>query len=85
MEALALAQEVVVLPTYTAGERGEVSPGELSAKIAEGLRRQGVEARFLDKEEALAYARATAAPEDLWLTLGAGDVTELAWRLVHEG
>ncbi len=85
VEALALAQEVVVLPTYTAGEKGEVSPGELSARIAEGLRRQGVEARFLDKEEALAYARATAAPGDLWLTLGAGDVTELAWRLVHEG
>lgn len=85
VEALALAQEVVVLPTYTAGEKGEASPEELSARIAEGLRQKGVAARLLGKEEALAYARDTAAPEDLWLTLGAGDVTELAWRLAHEG
>ncbi|WP_117236814.1 UDP-N-acetylmuramate--L-alanine ligase [Thermus sediminis] len=84
-EALAPAQEVVVLPVYTAGEKGEVSPEALSRRIAEALREKGVAARFLEGEEALAYARATARPEDLWLTLGAGDVTELARRLAHEG
>lgn len=85
VEALALAQEVVVLPVYAAGEKGKVSPEGLSQRIAEGLQRRGVAARFLEGEEALAYARATATPKDLWLTLGAGDVTELAQRLAHEG
>jgi len=85
VEALALAQEVVVLPVYAAGEKGPVSPQGLSQRIAEGLRSRGVAARFLEGEEALAYARATATPTDLWLTLGAGDVTELAQRLAHEG
>ena len=84
-EALASAHEVVVLPVYTAGEKAGISPEALSRRIAERLLALGKPARFLDKEEALAYARASAAPEDLWLTLGAGDVTELAWRLVHEG
>lgn len=83
--ALADAQEVVVLPVYTAGERGAVDPEELAKRIAHKLQSQGREARFLTQEEALAYARTTAAPGELWLTLGAGDVTELAWRLVHEG
>ena len=85
VEALTSAQEVVVLPVYTAGERAEASPEELSQRIAQGLKARGVAARYLEGEEALAYARATATPEDLWLALGAGDVTELAWRLVHEG
>ena len=85
VEALTPAQEVVVLPVYTAGERAEASPEELSQRIAQGLKARGVAARYLEGEEALAYARATATPEDLWLALGAGDVTELAWRLVHEG
>ena len=85
VEALTLAQEVVVLPVYTAGEKGEVSPEALSRRIAEALRERGVVAHYLEKEEALAYVRTTATPEDLWLTLGAGDVTELARRLVHEG
>ncbi|TBH21575.1 UDP-N-acetylmuramate--L-alanine ligase [Thermus thermamylovorans] len=84
-QALAPAEEVVVLPVYTAGERGEVSPEGLAQRIAERLLALGTEARFLENEEALAYARATAAPGDLWLALGAGDVTELARRLVHEG
>lgn len=85
VEALALAHEVVVLPVYTAGEGGGTAPEELGRRIAEGLRALGTEARFLYPEEALAYAQASATLEDVWLTLGAGDVTELARRLVHEG
>ncbi|MFN3368711.1 MAG: glutamate ligase domain-containing protein, partial [Thermus sp.] len=85
VEALSSAHEVVVLPVYTAGEKGEITPEALSRRIVERLLALGRPARFLDKEEALAYARTTATPQDLWLTLGAGDVTELAWRLVHEG
>ncbi|MFN4070577.1 MAG: UDP-N-acetylmuramate--L-alanine ligase, partial [Thermus caldifontis] len=54
-------------------------------RIVQHLHLLGKEARFLEKEEALAYAKASATPKDLWLTLGAGDVTELAWRLAHEG
>ncbi|GGM91993.1 UDP-N-acetylmuramate--L-alanine ligase [Thermus composti] len=84
-EALEPAEEVVVLPVYTAGEKGEVAPEELAQMIAQRLTARGKRAITLGKEEALAYAKASATPEDLWLTLGAGDVTELAWRLVHEG
>ncbi|KHG65783.1 UDP-N-acetylmuramate--alanine ligase [Thermus sp. 2.9] len=84
-EALQEAEEVVVLPVYTAGEKGEVSPEALARRIAERLAALGQEARFLPPEEALAYAKATAGPGDLWLALGAGDVTELARRLVREG
>lgn len=84
-EALALAEEVVVLPVYTAGEKAGLSPEELSRRIVQRLLFLGKEARYLEQEEALAHARQTATPQDLWLTLGAGDVTELAWRLAHEG
>ncbi|AFV76173.1 UDP-N-acetylmuramate--alanine ligase [Thermus oshimai JL-2] len=82
-EALTLADEVVVLPVYTAGERGDAEG--LARRIAERLSALGREARFLGKEEALAYARAHLGPEDLWLTMGAGDVNRLGERLVHEG
>ncbi|WP_234553207.1 UDP-N-acetylmuramate--L-alanine ligase [Thermus caliditerrae] len=85
VEALQGAEEVVVLPVYAAGERANLSPEELSQRIAEGLLARGTPARFLCQEEALTYARSTASPGEVWLALGAGDVTELAWRLVHEG
>ncbi|WP_038046813.1 UDP-N-acetylmuramate--L-alanine ligase [Thermus caliditerrae] len=85
VEALEGAEEVVVLPVYTAGERANLSPEELSQRIAEGLLARGTPARLLGQEEALTYARSTASPGEVWLALGAGDVTELAWRLVHEG
>ncbi|MDM7324346.1 MAG: UDP-N-acetylmuramate--L-alanine ligase [Thermus sp.] len=84
-QALSSAHEVVVLPVYTAGEEAGIPPEELSQRIAKRLRTLGRAASFMGKEEALAYAKETAAPSDLWLTLGAGDVTELAWRLAHEG
>ena len=84
-QALKGAHEVVVLPVYTAGERGRESPEALSDRIAKRLEDLGRPARRMDKEEALAYARATARPEDLLLFMGAGDVTLLARRLVHEG
>ncbi len=79
-EALDLADEVVVLPVYTAGEEGD--PLAPAQRIAEAL---GGKALFLLEEEALAYARSSLAPGDLWLTLGAGDVRRLGERLVHGG
>ncbi len=84
VRALGLAHEVVVLPVYAAGERGQ-DPEALAQGLAEALRAQGQAARFLRPEEALAYAKETAAPGELWLALGAGDITLLARRLVHEG
>ncbi len=74
-KAAALADEVVVLGVYGAGERPieGVSP-EL---IAERVRELGVPARITDVVGAEEYLAATAAPGELLITLGAGDV----WRV----
>ncbi|MDT3682104.1 MAG: UDP-N-acetylmuramate--L-alanine ligase [Truepera sp.] len=74
-QAAALADEVVVLDVYGAGELpiAGVSP-EL---IAERINRLGVPARVDDLAHAEAYFAATALPGDLVITLGAGDV----WRV----
>ncbi len=74
-QAAALADEVVVLDVYAAGEVpiAGVSP-EL---IAERINNLGVPARVDDLANAEAYFAATAVPGDLVITLGAGDV----WRV----
>ncbi|HNQ99743.1 MAG TPA: UDP-N-acetylmuramate--L-alanine ligase [Trueperaceae bacterium] len=74
-KAAALADEVVVLGVYAAGERPieGVSP-EL---IAERVRSLGVKARVTDLAGAEEYLAATAAPGEMLVMLGAGDV----WRV----
>lgn len=77
--AAALADEVLVLAVYGAGERpiAGVSP-EL---IAERIRSLGVSARVFDLAEVEGYLAETAAPGDLLITLGAGDVWRVAAAL----
>lgn len=76
-EALALADEVVVLDVY--GAREDPRPGVTGALIADGV----PAARFVPDRGAVAGEVARLArPGDLVLTMGAGDVTGLAPDIV---
>lgn len=76
---LAAADEVVVLDVYVARE--DPDP-EVTGALVAGAVPAG-RARFVpDRDEALDALVASARPGDLLLTLGAGDVTTLAPRLV---
>jgi len=81
--ALALADEVVVTGIYRARE--DVDPA-VSARTITGLlpaTRSGGQVRAIeDGREAAAAVAATARPGDLVLTVGAGDVTELAPQIL---
>lgn len=79
-EAAALADEVLVLDVYGAGEApiANVSPD----LIVERLTELGVAATRHDLASALSYLQRTMAPNDLVITLGAGDVWRVAAALV---
>jgi UDP-N-acetylmuramate--alanine ligase len=84
--ALAFADVVVVLDVYPARERAEDYPGVsgwlVAAEAASAARGRPVHwtPRMDDAEERL---RDLLGPEDLLLTLGAGNVDLLAERLVE--
>lgn len=74
-DAFALADSVTVLPIYAASE--ETIVGITAELLVERIR--GVEARFaVDFPAAVALASQKAEPGDLILTLGAGNVSQLA-------
>ncbi len=79
-QAAALADEVLVLDIYAAGERAidGVSPSLIVDRIVE----LGTDASQHDAKTALAYLRGSHAPGDLVITLGAGDVWRIAAALV---
>ncbi|MGW1146838.1 UDP-N-acetylmuramate--L-alanine ligase [Streptomyces sp. NPDC002454] len=75
-EALALADASVVLDIYPARE--DPVPGVTSALIVEAARAAGADVRAVhDKAAAPGIVAGMAAPGDLVLTMGAGDVTDL--------
>jgi len=78
-DAAALADEVIVLDIYGAGEAP--IPGVSVEPIVARLREQGVAASHHDLSSAEAYLAATLAPGDLVVTLGAGDVWKVARAL----
>ncbi|HWC26254.1 MAG TPA: cyanophycin synthetase, partial [Solirubrobacteraceae bacterium] len=84
--ALAQADAALVLDVYPSRERAEDFPGVTGLLVAEAAAdaargRPVAWARDFDAAEAL--LRATLRPGDLCLVLGAGDVDELARRLVQ--
>ncbi len=79
-ESLLLAEEVVVLPVYTAGEEGD--PEALAKRIAAEIQNRGGKAHFLRPKEAQAYLEAQAGPGELWVSLGAGDVNRILKALL---
>ena len=79
-QSLLLAEEVVVLPVYTAGEEGD---GEgLAERIAQEIQSQGGKALFLRPEEAQAYLEKNATSGEVWVSLGAGDVNRILKALL---
>ncbi len=78
-DAAALADEVIVLDIYGAGETP--IPGVSVEPIVARLREQGVTASHHDLASAEAYLADTLAAGDLIVTLGAGDVWHVARTL----
>lgn len=78
-DAAALADEVIVLDIYGAGEAP--IPGVSVEAIVARLREQGVRASHHDLASAENYLAATLAAGDLVVTLGAGDVWKVARAL----
>ena len=78
-EALALADEAIVLDVYAAGEAP--IEGVSGAALAERARAKGANVQYLAKEEALRYLAETLKEDEVLVTLGAGDVGTLARTL----
>lgn len=78
--AFGAADKVFLAPIYAAREKddGSVSSGLL----AERIRANGVDALALDSFDAIAAELAKAGPEDVIVTMGAGDIYKVADRLV---
>ncbi len=76
-DAAALADEVLVLDIYGAGETA--IPGVSSARIVERLRSAGSTADLMSAAAAKGYLSETLRSGDLVITLGAGDV----WRVAE--
>lgn len=81
-KALELADEVVLLPIYAAGEA--VIAGVNSHQIGELLSRAGQEVNELSAEEMGGYIQATAQPGQIILFMGAGNVGQLGKALTEE-
>lgn len=80
-DAAALADEVLVLDIYGAGET--VIPGISSQLIVERLKAAGKKVSFHNLSTAQDYLSQTLADNDLVITLGAGDVWRIAAGLVE--
>jgi UDP-N-acetylmuramate--alanine ligase len=80
-DAAALADEVLVLDVYAAGEAAIA--GVDVGRIVERVRAAGREAERHTLASAEAYLRSTLRAGDLVITLGAGDVWRVAQGLVH--
>lgn len=81
-KAFGLADAVVLLPIYAAREQNEsgVSSRELSVKALEFSR----DARFMESVDAAEqYFRQVLTNQDIVIVMGAGDVADLARRLIE--
>ena len=81
-KAASVADEVLVLDIYGAGE--DPIPGVSSELIVDRLGELGTPAAYHTADSALEYLRATAAEDDLMITLGAGDVWRIAAGLAEQ-
>jgi UDP-N-acetylmuramate--alanine ligase len=82
-EALGLADEVVVLDVF--GAREDPQPGVTGALVADAVPLPRDRVRFVPRwEDVPAVVAGVAAPGDLVITMGAGDVTVLAPEILLE-
>jgi len=81
------ADLILILPVFASREAisTELSPNYLSQLLVERLREQGKEAYFSENfENATSWLIAHTRPQDLLITMGAGDIHLLAERLVGD-
>lgn len=78
-DAAGMADEVLVLDVYSAGEAA--IPGVSSELIVDRLRSAGRSAFHHDHLSAVEYLSGSLEPDDLVITLGAGDVWKVAEAL----
>jgi UDP-N-acetylmuramate--alanine ligase len=79
-DAAALADEVLVLEVYGAGEAA--IPGVSAQRIVERLKAAGTPASFHSAASAQSYLAKSLEQNDLVITLGAGDIWEVAEGVV---
>lgn len=80
-QALSLADEAFVLPVYSAGER-ELSHSSSSEIIRNQL--AGERIRSVDFDSALEVIAPSLRPDDIFLTMGAGNVYSLGEKFLNE-
>lgn len=80
-EAVSVADEILVLDIYSAGE--QAIPGVSSALIVDELRTRGKTVSHHDISSAQDYLAGSLEPNDLVITLGAGDVWQVAQGLMQ--
>ncbi len=79
-ESFTDAGEVIVLPIYAARETPD--PTVSAEQLAAAIGATGQPARAMNFESAIDYLASAAGPDDLILTMGAGDVFKIAETLV---
>ena len=76
------ADKVFIAPIYAARE---VDDGSISSEIlAERIRATGTEATALDSFDAIEHALGEAGPDDVIMTMGAGDIYKVSDALVQK-
>ncbi|MBY0309611.1 UDP-N-acetylmuramate--L-alanine ligase [Patescibacteria group bacterium] len=76
-EALARADQVIMLPIYSAREENE--SGVTAESLVDAINAIGTPAKFVPTSEAaVALVQQTATPDSIVLVMGAGDVTKVA-------
>ncbi|GIW30155.1 MAG: hypothetical protein KatS3mg071_0329 [Meiothermus sp.] len=84
-QALEQADETLLLDVYAAGEAPlQLTSAQIAQRILEHLRAKGRRASYQSWESTLDYLRQSAAPGELILTIGAGNVFRLGRLLVTE-
>ena len=80
-EALALADECLITDVFAARE--EPIPEVDASLLVDSCRRAGGVARWVPYDEIVASVTEMVGPGDVVLTLGAGDITQMAPRIVE--
>lgn len=81
VDALSLADRVVILPIYAARE--ENVSGVSHTKLADSIREKNSNVVALDSfDEAIALLKSSSLPNNLIVVMGAGDITQVATKLV---
>ncbi|MGE0374428.1 MAG: UDP-N-acetylmuramate--L-alanine ligase [Planctomycetaceae bacterium] len=84
VRSLSRADRVLVSPVFAARESGSDDQSRLSVRMADRIRRLGTPAQFVDSlDRIISTIETEAAPGDVLLILGAGDVDRIGHDLLQ--